>query len=301
MVQKLKQADGLRLYGKRGWQACQDVELFFSEALRLHPYPWQSRDILFPIFGALDRDGLREISTAYVEIPKKNGKSLLGSGIALKLLAADGEENPHVVSAAGSKEQAKVVFDEAVRMVEGSPYLSSLCRIFRDKIEYGPNGGVYEAISAEAYTKHGPSYSGIIFDEVHTQPNRALWDVITPGIMARKQGLIFAISTAGSDKTSLCYELHERAVKAALEPGSDPTFFGKIYSYNRAFAWDSEEAFASCNPSYGLAFKRRSWLTLISKAKLNEANQASYRQLHLNEWIDWAVGWISPEVFALCS
>jgi phage terminase large subunit-like protein len=300
-VKKIKQADGIRLYGEQGWQACQDVELFFSEGLGLHPYPWQSNDILYPIFGNLDDDGLRQTSTAYVEIPKKNGKSLLGSGIALWLLTADGEEFPHVVSAAGSKEQAKIVFNEAVKMVEGSEYLSGLCRVFRDKIEYGPNEGIYEAISAEAYTKHGPSYSGVIFDEVHTQPNQELWDVTTPGIMARKQGLVFGISTAGTDKTSLCYGLHERAIDSIKDPASDPTFFGRIYTYNRAFAWDSEEAFASCNPSYGLAVKRRAWLALISKAKRNEANQAVYRQLHLNEWVDWAVGWIPPEVWFQCS
>lgn len=301
MAPRRDQAEGERLYGAKGWKICQDVQLFFSEVLRLKPYAWQSSQILFPIFGTLADDGLRAYSFAYVEMPKKNGKSLLGSGVALKLLTADGEDFPHVVSAAGSKDQAKIVFSEAVRMVERSPYLSDLCRIYRDKIEYTPNEGIYEAISAEAYTKHGPSYSGIIFDEVHTQPNRELADVIIPGIMARKQGLVFAISTAGTDKTSFCYELHERAERSILDPKSDPTFFGKIYRRNPDLAWDSEAAFASCNPSYGLAIKQRAWLALVAKARLNEANQASYRQLHLNEWVDWAVGWIPVETWQTCS
>ena len=266
------------------------------------PYDWQSKDIIYPIFGQLDSDGLRKIQTAYVSIPKKNGKSLIGAGIALKGLTADGEVGAHVVSAAGSKDQAKVVFGAACAMVEQSPYLKDMCRVYRNCIE-GPHGGLYEAISAEAYTKHGPSYSMIVFDEVHTQPNRDLWDTITPGIMARDQGLVFAISTAGSKKTGICWDLHQRALAAIADPGSDPTFYAKIYSFDETrHPWDSEEAFASCNPSYGLSIKRRAWLSLIAKARQTEADQMSYRQLHLNQWLDTATqSWIPGDIFAQCA
>jgi phage terminase large subunit-like protein len=292
--------NGAKLYGKLGWEKAQDACLWIEECLGYKPYDWQRESILHPIFGTLDRQGFRRFSTAYIEIPKKNGKSLIGAWIALLMLCGDGEQDAHVVSAAADKEQAKIVFGAAKKMVERSEILSKLCTPYRDKI-LGPHGGVYEAISAEAFTKHGPSYSGIIFDEVHAQPHRELWDTITPGIMARDQGLVFAITTAGHDKTSLCWELHERAEKAMLRPGLDPTFYGKIWSADPAFAWNTEEAFASCNPSYGKAIRKKAWESLIAKARLNPLNEASYRQLHLNEWANVATKWISPEVWALCA
>jgi len=300
-VPKPRLVNGPRLYGKAGWEAAQDSVLWTGEVLRFNPYLWQCEDIFYPIFGTLDRDGLRRFQTAYIEIPKKNGKSLIGAAIALKLLVADGEVDAHVVSCAADKPQAKNVFGAAAKMVERSPYLRDLCTVYRDKI-VGPHGGVYEVISAEAFTKHGPSYSGVIFDEVHAQPNRELWDTVTPGIMARDQGLVFAITTAGHDKTSLCWELHERAERAMLNPDADPTFYGKIYSFDEAkYDWDSEEGFASVNPSYGKAIRQKAWLSLIAKARLNPANEASYRQLHLNQWANPATKWISQEVFALCA
>lgn len=304
----LSQAEGRRLYGKAGWQAAQDTEFWFGEVLRqpngapFAPYDWQCKDILYPIFGTLDASGLRRIQTAYIEIAKKNGKSLIGAGVALKLLVADGELGAHVVSAAASKEQAKIVFGEAVRMVESSPYLSKLCQVYRNEIR-GPHGGKYEAISADAPTKHGPSYSGIIFDEVHTQPNRNLWDTITAGIVARDQGLVFAITTAGSKKTGLCWDLHKRALKSMADPKSDPTFYGKIYEFDESkYAWDSEEAFASVNPSYPRSIKRRVWEGMIATARQTELDEANYRQLHLNQWLDSAItAWIPADIFALCA
>jgi phage terminase large subunit-like protein len=312
-VKPLKQADGLRLYGRRGWEAAKDTQLWFEECLvhfddqwsgqPFRFFPWQLNDLIYPIFGTLHpQTGRRRYKIAYVEIPKKNGKSILAAGIALKLLLADGVSNPHVVSAAADKENAKVVFDMAAKLVEASPILKPLCRVLKDEI-VTRTGGVYKAISKGALNKHGPSFSGIIFDELHTVRDREIWDVITPGIMARQQGLIFAISTAGHNKDSLCWEVHQRAERAIKDPASDPTFFGKIYQRDETLAWDSLEAFASVNPSYGKAFGREAWEYLVAKAKQSEADQAKYRQLHLNEWdtMDLAVRWIPSEVWALCA
>lgn len=309
----LTQAEGRRLYGPAGWRAAQDARLWFEECLvhfddqwagqPFRFFPWQLNDIIYPVFGTLHPEtGRRRYKIAYIEIPKKNGKSFIAAGVALMLLLADGVKNPHVVSAAADKKNAKVVFDMAAELVLASPLLKSLCRVLSDKI-ITRTGGVYEVISKGALNKHGPSFSGIIFDELHTIQQRDIFDVIVPGIMARQQGLVFAISTAGHNKDSLCWEIHERAEDAIQNPSSDPTFFAKIYKADESLPWDSLEAFISANPSYGKAFGKDAWEFLVAKARRNEANQASYRQLHLNQWdtAGLAVRWISREVWALCA
>ena len=171
---------------------------------------WQYRDIIEPLFGTLRADGLRQYRTSYIEIPRKNGKSTLCAGIALYLLMADGEKGAEIVSAAADREQASIVFDIASSMVQASPMLASRCTVLRKEI-VTKNGSRYRAISADAHTKHGFNCSGIIFDELHAQPNRELWDVLTTSVGSRRQPLTVAITTAGHDRNSLCYEMHQHA------------------------------------------------------------------------------------------
>jgi len=176
--------------------------------------PWQEQ-LIRDIFGIVKPDGYRQFRTAFVEICKKVGKSELAAAVALYLLYADNEPSAEVYGAAADRQQASIVFDVARQMVEMSPALlkrSKLMTATKRIVNYG-NSGYYQVLSAEVGGKHGFSVSGLVFDEIHTQPNRQLYDVLTKGSSdARQNPLHFIITTAGTDRHSIAYELHTKAV-----------------------------------------------------------------------------------------
>jgi phage terminase large subunit-like protein len=153
---------------------------------------WQKDDIIRPLFGWKRPDGRRKYRTCYVEIPRKNGKSNLSAAIALYMLFSDGEPGAEVISAAGDRQQANIVFSVAQEMIYNSDELRRRCRVLRNSVEY--KSSFYKSISAEASTKHGFNCHAVIFDELHTQPNRDLWDVLVTSTGARTQPLIMAQS-----------------------------------------------------------------------------------------------------------
>ena len=167
--------------------------------------PWQEQ-IIWDVFGIVDDRGNRQFRTAYVEIGKKNGKSELAAAVALYLLFADNEPSAEVYGAAADRQQASIVFDVANQMVQMTPALMKRCKIMAatKRIVNYSNAGFYQVLSAEVGTKHGLNVSGLVLDEVHAQPNRKLYDVLTKGSGdAREQPLFFLITTAGTDKESI--------------------------------------------------------------------------------------------------
>jgi phage terminase large subunit-like protein len=156
---------------------------------------WQKDDIIRPLFGTLRDDGLRQYRQAYIEVPRKNGKSNLCAAIALYLLFADGEPGAEIISAAGDRNQARIVFEIASAMCANNPKLSGHGKVLRNSIHY--KNSFYKAISAEANTKHGFNAHAVILDELHVFPNRDLYDVLKTSTGARTQPLVIAITTAG--------------------------------------------------------------------------------------------------------
>ncbi len=174
---------------------------------------WQEQ-IIRDIFGTLKPNGYRQFNTAYIEIPKKMGKSELAAAVALLLTCGDGEERAEVYGCAADRQQASIVFDVAADMVRMCPALSKRVKILTatKRIVYTPTNSFYQVLSAEAYSKHRFNIHGVVFDELHTQPNRKLFDVMTKGSGdARMQPLYFLITTAGTDTHSICYETHQKA------------------------------------------------------------------------------------------
>ena len=174
---------------------------------------WQEQ-IIRDIFGTLKPNGYRQFNTAYVEIPKKMGKSELAAAVALLLTCGDGEERAEVYGCAADRQQATIVFDVAADMVRMCPALNRRVKILasQKRIVYQPTNSFYQVLSAEAYSKHGFNIHGVVFDELHTQPNRKLFDVMTKGSGdARTQPLYFLITTAGTDTNSICYETHQKS------------------------------------------------------------------------------------------
>lgn len=200
---------------------------------------WQER-IIRDLFGILKADGHRQFNTAYIEIPKKQGKSELAAAIALLLTCGDGEERAEVYGCAADRQQAMIVFDVAADMVRMCPALNKRVKILtsQKRIIYQPTNSFYQVLSAEAYSKHGFNIHGVVFDELHTQPNRKLFDVMTKGSGdARTQPLYFLITTAGTDTQSICYETHSKAEDILEGRKTDPTFYPVIYGAEKEDDW----------------------------------------------------------------
>lgn len=285
------------------------VKLFFERCLTHHkgemagkPFclaGWQYKRIIQPLFGTRAKDGLRQYRTCYIEVPRKNGKSTLAAGIALYLLFADSEPGAEVVSAAADREQARIVFDLAVQMVQASPILRERCTIYRTHIETKA-GGRYKAISSEAYTKHGLNLSGIIFDEVHAQPDRELWEVLATSTGARRQPLTFAITTAGFDRNSLCYDLHKYSHSLLDGTAEDPTFLPVIFAAEQEDDWTAEATWKKANPGYGISIKPEYFRNAITEAKANPSKEQSFRRLHLCQWTESSTRWLGMDRWDAC-
>lgn len=261
--------------------------------------PWQEQ-IVRDIFGIVREDGKRQFLTAYVEIPKKQGKSELAAAIALYLLYADGEASAEVYGAACDRSQASIVFDVAKQMVEMCPALrkrSKLMTAGKRIVNYS-NAGFYQVLSAETGTKHGLNVSGLVFDEIHAQPNRKLYDVLTKGSGdAREQPLFFIITTAGTDRNSICYELHSKALDIMAGKKKDYTFYPVVYGLTEEDDWNDEANWYKANPSLGHTIGIDRVREAYKDALDNPAEENVFKQLRLNIWTNSAVAWIPEHIY----
>lgn len=261
--------------------------------------PWQAR-IIRDVFGVLREDGTRQFRTVYIEIPKKQGKSELAAAITLYLLYADNEPAAEVFSAAADRAQASIVFDVAKRMVELTDGLNKRSKIMAatKRIVNYSNAGYYQVVSADVANKHGYSISGLCFDEIHNQPNRMLWDVLTKGSGdARRQALHVAITTAGTDRNSICYELHCKAMDILNGKKIDPTFYPVVYSLPDDADWTDEKNWYKVNPSLGYTVPIERMREAFLQAQENPAEENIFRQLRLCQWVGSAVAWIPEHIY----
>ena len=265
-------------------------------------FPWQEQ-IVRDLFGIVNKQTLkRQFRLAYIEIPKKNGKSELAAAIALYLLFADGEASAEVYGCAADRQQASIVFDVARDMVEYAPALQKRSRIMRTnkRIVNYSLAGFYQVLSAESNTKHGLNISGLVFDELHAQPNRKLWDVMTQGSGdAREQPLFFIITTAGTDRNSICYEQHLKAEDILEGRKIDPKFYPVIYGLKDDDDWHDEENWKKANPSIGLTIPLDRVRDMYNDALENPAQENTFKQLRLNMWVSSLTRFIPEHIFEL--
>ena len=217
---------------------------------------WQKEDIIKPLFGTKHAEtGLRKYRTCYVEIPRKNGKSTLGAAIALYMLFADSEKGAEVFSCAGDRAQASIIFNLAKSMVEMSPQLFKRAKVYRNSILNPSKGNTYKTLSSDASLQHGHNAHAVLFDELHTQPNRDLWDTMVTSTGARTQPLIMAITTAGASKLdgNICWEVHNYAVKVKEGIITDDTFLPVVYAASAEDDIQLEETWKKANPNYGVS------------------------------------------------
>lgn len=263
--------------------------------------PWQYEGIVLPLFGWANAEGMRRYRTAYISTPKKNGKTTLLAGLCLDLMIADGEPAAEVYSAAADREQASLIYREAMKMVQASPELSAHVFVREStKILTGPGGSRYRALSADAHRQEGLNASAILFDELHAQPGRELWDCLRYAGAARTQPLHLSITTAGGDLQTICGEQYQYAKRVLSDDVIDPTFFAYIAEAANEDDWSLESTWKKSNPSYGVTIDPAAFRADFNEAKDSPAKENSFRRYRLNQWIQAADAWLSMQQWDDC-
>ncbi|MEN6370924.1 MAG: terminase TerL endonuclease subunit [Armatimonadota bacterium] len=256
--------------------------------------PWQENEIIRPLFGTVNPDGTRQYRTSYIQEARKNGKSEIASGIALYMLFADGEMGAEIYSAAADREQASIVFNTGIQMIRQNKSLFKRCKIIESQrrvIVPGTNS-FWRVLSADAFTKHGLNPHCVIFDELHAQPNRELWDVLSTGFGAREQPLLIAITTAGYDKNSICYEQYDYAQRIIKGDIEDKTFFPVIFEVPPDADWRDEKLWKLANPGLGEFRNLDELRQMAARAAQVPAFQNTFRRLYLDQWTEQAERWL---------
>ncbi len=262
---------------------------------------WQ-RPIYRAVFGWMRADGTRRYRTAYIEIPRKNGKSVKGSGTGLYLTVADGEGGAQVYSAATKKDQAKIVHDGATKMVKASPELKRFVRTFRNNISCERMGSKFEPLGADSSTLDGLNTHGLIEDETHAHTDRHVHDVLVTSMGARRQPLAWIITTAGVyDPESIGWELHERAVQVLEGALDDDTFFAFIAAADDGDDFTDPEVWAKANPNLGVSLKYDYMAEQCERAKTTPSYLNTFLRYHLNVWTQQATRWIPIEKWNACA
>jgi len=262
---------------------------------------WQADKIIRPLFGWKRADGTRKYRTAYIQIPRKAGKSTLAAGIALYLLMADNEPGAEVYSAAADRDQAAIVFEMAKGMAEASEPLRKRVKPFKRALTVPSTASTYKVLSSEAYTKHGLSAHGIVVDEVHALPDRELWDVLTTSTGARRQPLTVAITTAGFDRHSLCFELYDYACKVRDGIFEDPAFLPVIYEAAEDDDWKLPATWHKAHPGLGVSVKEEYFAAECAKAQQMPTYENTFKRLLLNIWTEQDTRWLPMDAWDACA
>lgn len=258
--------------------------------------------VVRPIFGwKSSTTGLRRFRKVYIEVPKKNGKSKLCAGLGVYMTFCDDEPGAEIYCAAADREQAAIVFDEAKATVEDCPDLFDRAEIYRRSIVFAETRSSFKVLSADAKTKHGPNIHCLIFDELHAQTDRVLFETLEKGIAARRQPLIVMITTAGDDTESICYEQHEYA-ENIMGHGGDDSFLPVIFGLGPKDRkhWDDIAYLEKVNPGFGTTVKVEYLEGEIRAAKINPRKQNAIKQLHGNVWTQQQKLWIPIEKWDAC-
>ena len=316
-----REFDGRRCR-KRGAHHCRQradhVVAFFHELL-VHtkgrwsrtPFElarWQEHDILRPLFGEVVFDEqagmyVRRYRIAYLSMARKNGKTEIAAGIALYLLVADGEEGAEIYGCAKDRDQARLVYDVAARMVRLSPVLSRrlVVKEHARRIVDEQTGSFYEVIPADATGALGSNPHGVLYDELLTAPSGDLWNALRTGAGARTQSLLLATTTAGADRDSFCYSEYERARRVLEDPQTAPNRFAYIAEVPAdADPWD-EALWPKANPALGDFLSLETLRQEAAEARDDPAQENVFRQYRLNQWVSQSTRWCPMEVYDACA
>jgi phage terminase large subunit-like protein len=272
---------------KHGEQVCKFIESFccLSKARwagkLLQLMEWQ-RSFIMRLFGWRRANGKRRFKRAYLEIGKKNGKSSLVSALSLYLLLADGEGSPEIYINACDKDQASIVFDEALKMAESSPSLRKRIQAVAYRKTLLAGHGKLMANSADAPKQDGLNPHGIIFDELHRQPNREMWDIFSYASVAREQAILLSITTAGAESDGVWHEQREYSEQVEQGIVQDTTHLGVVYRALETDDIDDPAKWRKANPSMGQIISQDDFSRELGEAKLLPAKLQNFKRLRLN-------------------
>jgi phage terminase large subunit-like protein len=261
---------------------------------------WQAF-VVGVLFGWKRSDGLRRFRTAYCAVPRKNGQSTLSAGIGLYLLVADGEQGAEIYSAATSRDQARIVFDEAKRMVGSSPALKRRVGILINNLHVAATSSRFMPLSSDSSTMDGLNVHGAIIDELHAHRTRNVVDVLETATGARRQPLLFEITTAGYDRHSICYEHQDYSIKVLEGTVPDDSWFAFIACADEDDDWTDPNVWRKANPNFGLSVKADDLARKAEKAIALPGAQNAFRRMHLNEWTEQAERWIDMAAWDACA
>jgi phage terminase large subunit-like protein len=255
--------------------------------------PWQIF-ILSTVFGWVDAKGRRRYKVTYKEVPRKNAKSTISSGVGLYMLAADGEGGAEVYSAATTKDQAKIVWQDAKSMAEKSKGLQGRfgVRTAAHSI-YTDEGSKFLALARD----QGGNLDGLnvhcgIIDELHAHKTREIVDVIETATGARSQPLLWQITTAGFNRAGICYEVRAYTTKVLEGQITDHEHFGIIYSIDEDDDWAQPSSWAKANPNWGISVNPEDIARKGNKAIKTTAAQNNFKTKHLNQWVNADTAWM---------
>jgi len=272
--------------------------------LPFEPMEWQ-KDFIRELYGTLDREGLRQYRQALLYLPRKNGKSFMAAALALYHLIADGKQGAEVYLAAGSREQASIVFNQCRDFVRSNKTLRRRLRVVEHnkRIIDSQTSSVLKALSADGGLAHGLNPTAIIADELHVwegKRGRELWEALVTSFGGREEPLLLCISTAGHDRETLFYELYQHAKRVDEDPSRDPAFLPCLYETDPEDDWLSIDTWKKANPALGEFRSLEDMKALATKAKESPSLENSFRRLYLNQWTSSATAWIPADKWAAC-
>jgi len=262
--------------------------------------PWQQA-VTWILLGWYRADRTRRFRTGYLEVARKNGKSTWLSGIGLYMLIADGEPGAEIYSAATKKDQAKIMHAEATRMVRASPFLRQRIRVFRDNLHIPNTASKFEPLGRDADSLDGLNVHAALVDELHAHRTSEVWDVLETATGARRQPLVFAITTAGFNQDSFCFQQREYVLKVLDGIVEDDSFFGCVFTLDEGDDWSDERNWVKSNPNLGVSVKLDDLRRKAIRARELPSALTNFLTKHLNIWTNAAALWIHPDKWKACT
>jgi phage terminase large subunit-like protein len=271
-----------------------------GKTIRLEP--WQIF-ILTTVFGWVKPDGKRRFRRSYVEVPRGNAKSTLSSAMALYMLTADGEGGAEVYSLATTRDQARIVFGDAQTMARKSAGFRSRfgVGVGAKNIYVLASGSKFEALSAEGSTLDGLNIHFGCVDELHAHKTRTVYDVVETGTGKRDNSLLWVITTAGSNRSGICYEVRTFVTKLLDGVFEDDSQFGVIYGLDDGDDWTLETSLIKANPNWGVSVRPEVLIPLQSKAMQLPSAVNNFKTKHLNEWVNADTAWMDMRAWDRCA
>lgn len=264
--------------------------------------PWQIF-VLSTAVGWVRKDGRRRFRRAYIEVPRGNAKSTLSSAVALYMLTADGEGGAEVYSLATTRDQARIVFGDAQAMARKSAGFRSRygVTVGAHNIHVLDSASKFEALSAEGSTLDGLNIHFGCIDELHAHKTRTVYDVVETGTGKRDNSLLWVITTAGSDRAGICYEVRTFLTRVLDGVIEDDSQFGIIYGLDDGDDWAAEESLIKANPNWGISVRPEVILPLQAKALQLPSATNNFRTKHCNEWVSTDTAWMDIRAWERCA